>query len=106
MKKIIMTACVLIGAAGCVSTPAPESGNWQRVCVTRNADDVKGRTRLGDVSGSAQMIFGSPENLRRQATMKIQQEAACKGATTVLIQKDDFQSTPINNVHLLGVAYK
>ena len=74
--------------------------------VTRNADDVKGMTRVGDVSASAQKVFGSPESLRKKATVKIQQEAASKGATVVFIQKDDFQPTPINNVNLLGVAYK
>jgi len=52
------------------------------------------------------MLFGSPESLRHKATVKLQQEAATKGATVVLIQGDDYQATLINNVNLLGVAYK
>lgn len=112
MKKQILNiafACaVALVVAGCASTSAPSTADasWQKVSVTRSADDVKGMTRVGDVSASAQMVFGSPESLRKKATVKIQQEAASKGATVVLIQKDDFQATPINNVNLLGVAYK
>jgi translation initiation factor 1 (eIF-1/SUI1) len=46
------------------------------------------------------------DSLRKKATIKIQQEAATRGATVVLIQGDDFRATLINNVNLLGVAYK
>ena len=115
MKKQIVSIAFACAAAlvfaGCASTSSPSASatpdaSWQKVTVTRNADDVKGMTRVGDVSASAQMVFGSPESLRKKATVKIQQDAASKGATLVLIQKDDFQMTPINNVNLLGVAYK
>lgn len=87
------------------SSSASEAG-WERVTVTRNADDVNSMTRVGDVSTTAKMVFGSPDGLRKTATIRLQKEAAKKGASLVLIQKDDFQPTPINNVSLLGVAYK
>jgi hypothetical protein len=112
---IIVLACAsALVFAGCATTSAPEppssSGtsekDSEKVIVTRNPDDVKGMTRVGDVSASAHMVFGDPANLRKKATVKIKQEAANKGATIVLIQTDDFQATPINNVNLLGVAYK
>ncbi|MGO8930816.1 MAG: hypothetical protein ACLQU3_28495 [Limisphaerales bacterium] len=52
------------------------------------------------------MVFGSRESLRNKAIVKLQQEAATKGATVVLIQGDDFQATLVNDVNLPGVAYK
>jgi hypothetical protein len=104
-----VSACSAIALflGACASAPeiAPDPRS-AKVFVTRKPDDVKGKTRVGDVSASAEKLFGTPENLRKQATIKIQQEAASKGATAVLIQKDDFQSTPINNINLIGVAYK
>ena len=115
MKKQILSivsACaVALVLASCSTTsspptPATTGASWEKVIVTRNADDVKGMTRVGDVSASAQMVFGGQESLRKKATVKIKKEAASSGATVVLIQKDDFQATPINNVNIIGVAYK
>ncbi|MGO8929334.1 MAG: hypothetical protein ACLQU3_20910 [Limisphaerales bacterium] len=115
MKKQILRIAFACAAAvvfaGCASTSAPSTSpttdaSWQKVAVTRNAEDVNGMTRVADVSASARMVFGSPESLRTKATVKLQQEAATKGATVVLIQGDDFQATLINNVNLLGIAYK
>ena len=100
--------------AGCASnsTPKPAASyattenSWEKVIVTRNPDDVKGMTRVDEVSASAHMFFGDPGSLRKAATVKIKQEAAKLGASVVLIQTDDFAPTPINNVNLVGVAYK
>jgi hypothetical protein len=58
------------------------------------------------VSASARQFFGDPGSLRKTATVKIKQEAAKLGASVVLIQSDNFAPTPINNVSLVGVAYK
>jgi uncharacterized lipoprotein YajG len=86
MIRIVFGCALALFLAGCASTPAPSmDAAWHQVTVTRNADDVKGMTRVGDVSASSQMFFGSPASLRKQATEKIQQEAASKGATVVLI---------------------
>jgi len=52
------------------------------------------------------MLFGDPASLRKSATAKIKKQAAELGATIVLIQTDDFEATPINNVSMSGVAYK
>ena len=116
-KQILNILLVCAGAivlAGCATTSAPKSSStsattdnsWEKVIVTRNPDDVKGMTRIDDVSASAHMFFGDPGSLRKTATNKIKQEAAKLGATIVLIQTDDFAATPINNVNMVGVAYK
>jgi hypothetical protein len=118
MKKQILSivlACAgAIVFAGCATTSAPKPASssataengWEKVIVTRNADDVKGMTRVDEVSASARKFFGDPDSLRKTATIKIKQEAAKIGASVVLIQTDDFAATPINNVNLVGVAYK
>ncbi len=109
MTKQIVFACAALIFAGCSTPPSasPTANDiGRKVTLTRNAADIKGMTRVGDVSASAYMVFGSPEMLLKQASAKIKKETAAQGGTTVLIQKDDFKSTPINNVNLLGVAYK
>ena len=112
--SIVLACAGAIVLAGCATTSAPKpsstsattDNSWEKVIVTRNPDDVKGMTRIDDVSASAHMFFGDPGSLRKTATNKIKQEAAKLGATIVLIQTDDFAATPINNVNMVGVAYK
>jgi hypothetical protein len=118
MKKqflIITLACAgVLTLVGCASTTAPNAASsssapaagWEKVIVTRNADDVKGLARVDEVSASAHKLFGDPGALRKAATVKIKQEAAKLGASVVLIQTDEFAATPINNVNIVGVAYK
>src|ERR1035441_3939123 len=118
MKKQILTIVLACAGTliftGCASnsTPKPAASSatteksWEKVIVTRNPDDVKGMTRVDEVSASARQFFGDPGSLRKTATTKIKQEAARLGASVVLIQTDDFNATPINNVNLVGVAYK
>jgi hypothetical protein len=45
------------------SSPITEK-DFEKVFVTRNPDDVKGMTRVGDVSASAKRIFGGQASLR------------------------------------------
>ena len=112
--SIVLACAGALVFAGCATTSAPQPAassattekGWEKVIVTRNSDDVKGMTRVGEVSASAHMVFGDPGSLRKKATIKIKQEAAKIGASVVLIQTDDFAPTPINNVNLVGVAYK
>jgi len=80
-------------------------GDYEKVVVTRNADDVKGLVRIADVAASAKKPFGDQMALREAATTKIKKAAAKKGATIVLIQVDNFGMSPVNNVSMSGVAY-
>jgi uncharacterized protein (DUF1810 family) len=92
-------------AADSVPAPVISEKDFDKVIVTRNADDVKGLTSLGEVSATSRMVFGDPATLRAKATVQLKKEAAKKGASIVLIQADNFAGTPINNVNLIGVAY-
>jgi hypothetical protein len=85
---------------------AVKETDWKQVIVTRNKDDVSGRTILGDVSAESSKTFGNQSKLREETTLKIKIEAAKLGASIVLIHIDNFATTPINNVNMVGVAYK
>ncbi len=85
--------------------PTPTVANGE-VIVTRNPDDIKGRTRVGEVAATARKLFGDQAVLRQRATAKLKADAAKLGATYVLIETDNFEATPINNISMTGVAYK
>jgi len=112
--RLVLACAGALLFTGCATTPSTEpasksaaiENNWYKIVVTKSPDDVKGMTRVGDVSASAHMLFGDPASLRKSATAKIKKQAAELGATIVLIQTDDFEATPINNVSMSGVAYK
>lgn len=110
LKYIVACFFALIALAlssGCVATSSSSyTGPGDQVIVTRNPADVVGKKRVCEVSAVAQMVFGSPQSLRVKATDKLKQEAVKNGATIVLIEKDEFAPTPINNVSLVGVAYR
>jgi hypothetical protein len=80
--------------------------DFEKVVVTRNPDDVKGKTKVGDVSASASKASGDQAALREAATVKLKHETAKKGASIVLIQVDNYATTPTSTVKLSGVAYK
>jgi hypothetical protein len=111
MKTKVLITLGLLGllsglfATRMVAAGAKTKGDYEKVIVTRNPDDVKGLARIGDVSASAKKAFGDQAVLREAATVKIKKAAAKKGATIVLIQVDNFGMSPINNVSMAGVAY-
>jgi hypothetical protein len=111
MKTKVLITLGLMGllsglfATRMVAAGAKTKGDYEKVIVTRNPDDVKGLARIGDVSASAKKVFGDQTALREAATVKIKKAAAKKGATIVLIQVDNFGMSPINNVSMSGVAY-
>lgn len=82
----------------------PSSG-WESVTVTRNSDDVKGLKKICDINVSAKRMFGGQAKLRKEAIEKAKEKAFEKGAQIVLIEEDNFEATPINNVNIVGEAY-
>lgn len=80
--------------------------NSPNILIVRDIEEVKGLQRLDEVSASAKKLYGSQDKLREDAMLKIKQQAQKMGATHVYIQKDEFQATPVNNVYIIGVAYK
>jgi hypothetical protein len=111
MKTKVLITFGLLGllsglfATRMVAAGSKSKGDYEKVVLTRNADDVKGLVRIGEVSASAKKVFGDQAVLREAATVKIKKAAAKKGATIVLIQVDNFGMSPINNVSMSGVAY-
>ena len=83
---------------------SPETS--QNIIITTAFEEVKNLQRLGEVSASAKRPFAGQTVLRADAIEKIKKQAIAKGATHVLIQSDNFAMTPINNVTIVGVAYK
>jgi hypothetical protein len=112
--SLVLACAGALVFAGCTSTStqelAPKSAatanNWDKIIVTRNADDVEGMTPVGDVSASAHIFFGGPASLRKSATIKLKKQAVKMGATAVLMTMDVFEAALINNVSMTGVAYK
>ncbi|MCU0467533.1 MAG: hypothetical protein MUF58_02950 [Arcicella sp.] len=80
--------------------------SWEQVIVTNAFEEVKGLTRVGEISASASRAYGKEERLRKEAIEKLKKEAASKGATHVLLQSNSFAPTPFNTVSLGGVCYK
>ena len=73
------------------SVPVKESTDTEatadkEIILTKNPEDIKGRTRLGDVKGEASQLFGMQSRLRKDATekMKAVKKAAPHGAVFVL----------------------
>ncbi|XTB53087.1 YbjQ family protein [Fusobacterium nucleatum] len=79
---------------------------WTEIIVTKNPEDVKGLTRLKEVSAEAARFYGKQSKLREEATKKLKQEAAKLGATAILLSVDEFAMSPVNNVVMEGTAYK
>jgi len=89
-----------------INTQTITETDWEKVIVTRNKDEIVGFTRVGDVSAETSRLYGKQSKLREETTIKIKKEAAKIGASIVLISVDEFAMTPINNVNMVGVAYK
>ncbi|MEO6904205.1 MAG: hypothetical protein ABI315_13785 [Bacteroidia bacterium] len=80
--------------------------DWEMIIVTRNKDDTSGYKRIGDVSAETSRLYGKQSKLREETTIKIKKEAAKIGASIVFIQVDEFAMSPINNINMIGVAYR
>ncbi|MCU0467445.1 MAG: hypothetical protein MUF58_02505 [Arcicella sp.] len=106
--SVVVAATVPVGT----TTPTTNVKNnvgtisWEQVIVTNAFEEVKGLTRVGEVSASASRAYGKEERLRKEAVEKLKKEAAIKGATHVLLQSNSFAPTPFNTVSLGGVCYK
>lgn len=85
-----------------VETPV----NWETVLITRNTDDVKGLQRVQQLNASTSRVYGKQSKLREETEVKLKQQAAQLGASVVLINIDEFAMSPINNINMVGVAYK
>jgi len=90
------------GDAVIVSAPS----DWTQVKVTRNPNEVKGLTRIGDVESVARMAFGSQSKLRARATDDLKKKAFEKGASIIFVEVDHFAHSPINNVTMSAACYK
>lgn len=80
--------------------------DYPRVIITNSDSDIKGLTRVGEITGKHAILYGGQAKIRNAAIEKLKREAAKQGAHIVLIQSDQFSMTPINNVLVQGVAYK
>lgn len=80
--------------------------DFVKVIVTNNESDIRGLTRVGEVTGKHSILYGGQAKIRSVAIEKLKREAAKLGGHIVLIQADQFSMTPINNVLVQGVAYK
>jgi ribosomal protein L21 len=89
-----------------INTQTITETDWEKVIVTRNKDEIAGYTRVGDLSAETSRLYGKQSKLREETTIKIKMEAAKIGASIVLISVDEFAMTPINNVYMVGVAYR
>jgi hypothetical protein len=79
---------------------------WEDVIITRNPEDIKGLKRINEVSAETSKLYGKQSKLRDETTIKIKKEAFKIGATIVYITVDNFAMTPINNINMVGTAYK
>lgn len=98
--------CFTDGSVPVKESTSTETANDKEIILTKNPDDIKGRTHLGDVKGEASQLFGMQSRLRKDATEKMKEQASKLGATIILVTTDSFTMTPVNNVVIEGTAYK
>ena len=99
MKKIIFAIFYLISPVLLSAQTADE------IQVTRNPADVKGLLKICLINEIAGAPFAGQAKLREKAIAKAKKTAALKGANIILIELDNFEMTPFNNVNIVGVAY-
>jgi hypothetical protein len=77
--------------------------DWQKVEITNNPDDVKGLTKLGEVTGkSGWGGYGAQGLGNKNARIDLQKNAAKLNASIVLLQ----EKADTWGVKLVGIAYK
>lgn len=66
-------------------------GDWEKVIITNNPDDIKGLVRKGEVSSTASNTwnFSGKAGVDKKATMKIKKEAAALRAHIIFIQDQE-----------------
>ena len=99
MKKIIFAIFYLISPVLLSAQIADE------IQVTRNPADVKGLLKICTINETTAAPFTGQAKLREKAIAKAKKTAALKGANIILIELDNFEATPFNNVNIVGVAY-
>ncbi len=101
----ILALFLLLGCVAVSNIHAAVAGG-NRVTYTRLTDDVKGFEKLGIVHGKAKKTFGEQDQLADAAIANAADEAAKLGATIILITRDEFSFSPLNNVSIEAVAYR
>lgn len=78
------------------------------VTITRDSEDknIKELEKGEELYASHSIPFGGAKKLREKAIDKLKVEAAQKGYAFVLILKDEFSNSPINNVNIVAVGYR
>ena len=99
MKKIIFAIFYLISPVLLSAQTADE------IQITRNPADVKGLLKICTINEIAGAPFAGQAKLREKAIAKAKKTAALKGANIILIELDNFEMTPINNINIVGAAY-
>ncbi|MDJ0365222.1 hypothetical protein QMK33_08660 [Hymenobacter sp. H14-R3] len=112
MKKFLPTTALLLALAS-VAVAAPAAG-FHRVAtaavratsadimITRDPNEVKGMTKLGEIEGRSPFFGLSGKLGDKGATKKLKAEAEKLGATKVLIVSEDRMGATT----LRGIAYK
>ena len=75
---------------------------WENVLVTRDAQEVKGMKKVGEVEGRSFFFGLTAKKGEKDASKKLQQQAAQLGAKKVLIVHQDGMGATT----LKGIAYK
>lgn len=76
------------------------------VLVTRDKADVADMVKGEELYSKHSKLYGSSNKIRKIAIEKLKVVAVEKGYDAVLIVKDEFGNTPINNVNLVAIGYK
>jgi uncharacterized protein YbjQ (UPF0145 family) len=99
LKPFLFTLSSLLSlsAPAFSQTTTPES-----VLVTRDAAEVKGLAKVGEVEGRSPFFGLTAKKGTKDATRKLQEEAAKLGATKVLIVHEDAMGATT----LQGLAYR
>jgi len=103
MRKIILFVSFLVLVK---LNSFSQQATAEDVQVTRNAADVKGLLKICAINESAGTPFGNQAKLREKAIAKAKVTAFAKGANIILIEVDNFEATPYNNVNIVGTAYQ
>ena len=91
-------------AADTLAVATPDAEAWETVLITTNPDDVRGLTRIGEVSARSHCGGGSAQNRDEREVRKNAKRNTAKVGGTVFFLQDRF---PVwGGVKMIGVAYK
>ena len=103
VKQIIYSS----GRTENVTTPIviTGEGDWEKVILTTNPNEVEGLTNLGELQGIGKSAMGGEKQTRPKAEKDIKIQAAKKSAFIIFVKSQNYTKSMMNTFIITGTAY-